>query len=77
MQALTDRPSTPACKHCKRFFQTLHRRCTIHLNGECDCPVCQGLCWCTNRTPEIEVTNENFNDVMDIITPTRKFGEKP
>lgn len=37
------------CKHCKQFFKTLHRRCTVQLYGECDCPICQGVCSCPAR----------------------------
>lgn len=38
------------CKHCEKYFGKLKRNCTKDILGECDCPVCQGLCNCEART---------------------------
>jgi hypothetical protein len=75
-----------SCKHCKKFFQTLHRRCTIHINGECDCPICQGVCSCHLSTDLNQTdllisgrtwgTESNGHEVT-VIPPSRKFGERP
>jgi len=58
------------CGHCRLFFIALHRRCTIHLNGECDCPICMGMCRCKRPSP--------FQPTSCEAGPpsTRKFGEK-
>ena len=69
------------CKHCKQFFKTLHRRCTITLYGECDCPICQGVCGCKiavrEALPHLTTadTIHYTADEVQTIT-TRKFGDK-
>jgi hypothetical protein len=60
------------CGHCRRFFLDLHRRCTINLNGECDCPICQGICNC--EVPAREAMPK-FEPVDNGPPPTRKFGD--
>ena len=60
------------CSSCRRFFQQLHRRCTIHLNGECDCPICQGVCSCKRPMTDLEETV--FGDSQEM-PPRRKFGD--
>lgn len=57
------------CPDCRLFFVELHRRCTIHLNGECDCPICQGVCDC--KRPVVE----QLRPSPPAARPTRKFGE--
>jgi hypothetical protein len=36
---------TKPCKFCKKWKKT-GRPCSAEALGECDCPVCQGLCEC-------------------------------
>jgi hypothetical protein len=33
------------CDECREWSEEM-RGCTAALYGECDCPKCQGLCWC-------------------------------
>lgn len=61
------------CVHCRTFFIGLHRRCTIHLNGECDCPICQGLCDCKVAVVQLQPTASMVEAYSAV---SRKFGER-
>jgi hypothetical protein len=64
------------CGHCRLFFIELHRRCTISLNGECDCPICQGVCDC--RRPVVETLRlpDTYSDRVVDINSGRQFGQR-
>ena len=69
------------CPDCRLFFLELHRRCTINLNGECDCPICQGVCNCKvaareamPRLTTADTIHYTADEVQTITT--RRFGEK-
>mgnify|MGYP003336941819 CR=1 FL=1 len=36
--------SVKKCKHCSKYFANYS--CGKNINGECDCPKCQGFCQC-------------------------------
>jgi len=65
------------CGHCHLFFLVLHRRCTVNLNGECDCPICQGLCDCKIAVREAMPPWGEHKEVTHINPDAdRKFGQK-
>ena len=67
------------CPDCHLFFLVLHRRCTVNLNGECDCPICQGLCDCKVAVREAMPRlphPEQDGDITAYPPPGRKFGQK-
>ena len=70
------------CEDCRLFFLELHRRCTIHLNGECDCPICQGICDCKVAIREAmprfppHMTGSRYDAVYSDPNAGRKFGER-
>lgn len=42
------------CKHCRKYFIKLDRKCTLNAYGECDCPRCQGICECEDIVRALE-----------------------
>lgn len=66
------------CGHCRTFFIGLHRRCTISLNGECDCPICQGLCDCRHPVVAAQPDRlpDTYSDRVHDVNAGRQFGQK-